>query len=108
MIFDSCKRKIKHGKPFDSNLQNHIIQNKSNMIFVLMLNNIEEYLIAPCHAFVQFFQLQGYGQYKNTSKCCEWFNEIESSSKCIIVLYAIWWFINYYASRKENIIQYIW
>jgi hypothetical protein len=28
-----------------------------------MLNKIEERLVAPCLAFAQIFQLQGYGQY---------------------------------------------
>jgi hypothetical protein len=40
--------------PFDFVLQNHIIDNKLNMIF-LMLNKIEERLIAPCLAFTQIF-----------------------------------------------------
>jgi hypothetical protein len=58
LICKSCERKIKHGKPFDSNLKNHIIENKPNMNFILMLNNITEHLIAPCFAFAPTFQLQ--------------------------------------------------
>ncbi len=34
------------------------------MKFLLMLNKIEECLIAPCLRFAQIFQLQGYGQYE--------------------------------------------
>jgi hypothetical protein len=33
------------------------------MNFILMLSNIKEHLIAPCLAFAQTFQLQGYEQY---------------------------------------------
>jgi hypothetical protein len=49
------QKEIKHGKPFDSNLQNHIIKLKPNMNFILMLSNIKEHLIAPCFAFAQIF-----------------------------------------------------
>jgi hypothetical protein len=58
LIYKSCERKIKHGKPLDSTLQNHIVENKPNMIFILMLNNIKEHLMAPCLAFAPTFQLQ--------------------------------------------------
>ncbi len=58
------QKEIKHGKPFDSNLQNHIIKIKPNMNFILMLSNIKEHLIAPCFAFAQIFWLQGYEQYR--------------------------------------------
>ncbi len=57
------QKEIKHGKPFDSNLQNHIIKIKPNMNFILMLSNIKEHLITPWLAFAQTFQLQGYEQY---------------------------------------------
>jgi hypothetical protein len=63
IICKCCKRKFDIGKPFDLVLQNHIITTKLDMKFLLMLNKIEEILIAPCLAFAQIFQLQGYGQY---------------------------------------------
>jgi hypothetical protein len=34
------------------------------MIFILMLNNIKEHLMAPCLAFAPTFQLQWYEQYR--------------------------------------------
>jgi hypothetical protein len=39
------------------------MNNKPNMKYVLTLNKIGEHLIAPCFAFAQLFQLQGYEQY---------------------------------------------
>jgi hypothetical protein len=33
------------------------------MEFILMLNKVEEHLVAPQFAFAQFFQPHGYGQY---------------------------------------------
>jgi hypothetical protein len=62
LICKLCERKIKHGKPFDSNLRNHVMENKPNMNFVSMLNNIEECLITPCFAFAHIFHLGGHGQ----------------------------------------------
>jgi hypothetical protein len=41
----------------------NITNNQSNFKFVPILNKIEECLIAPCLAFVQIFQLKGYGRY---------------------------------------------
>jgi hypothetical protein len=51
LICKSYERKIKHGKLFYSNPHNDIIQNKPNMNFVSMLNNIEERFITPCLTF---------------------------------------------------------
>jgi hypothetical protein len=63
LICKSCKNKLDIRKPFDSLLQNHIIINKPNMKYFLMLNKIEECLIASCLGFALIFQLQGYVQY---------------------------------------------
>jgi hypothetical protein len=41
----------------------HVMENKTTMNFVSMLNNIEERLIALRLAFAHIFQLGGYGQY---------------------------------------------
>jgi len=85
LICKSCEREIKHGKPFDSNLQNHIIENKSNMNFVSMLNNIEECFIASHFAFFTNFAIARIQTIQNTWECCECSNQFESSSKCIHV-----------------------
>ncbi len=46
------------------NLQLHIMNDKLNMVCVLILNNINEHLIAVQLAFAQIFRLKGYAQYE--------------------------------------------
>jgi hypothetical protein len=62
-ICNSCQKKINLKQPLNFMLYDYIVINKSNMEFVLMLNKVEECLVAPWFAFAQFFQLHGYGQY---------------------------------------------
>jgi hypothetical protein len=47
----------------DLDLHNHITNNNFDVKFVLMWNKIEEQLITPCLAFMQFFQLRSYEQF---------------------------------------------
>jgi hypothetical protein len=62
-ICNSCQKKIDCGKQLNMNLREHITNSQSNFKFVPILNKIEECLIAPLFAFIQIFQLKGYGQY---------------------------------------------
>jgi hypothetical protein len=41
----------------------HVTNNELSFKFVLILNKVEECLIAPCFAFTKIFQLKRYGQY---------------------------------------------
>jgi hypothetical protein len=54
-ICKSCKRKFDIGKPFDLVLWNHIETNKLYKKIILMLNKMEEHLIALCLTFAQIF-----------------------------------------------------
>jgi hypothetical protein len=55
IYFDKLLNKI--------DLCSHIINDKSYMKFVLMLNKIKESFIVSDLAITQTFQLKGYGQY---------------------------------------------
>ncbi len=59
----SCCKKIDLKNPLDLMLCDYIVNNKPNMEFALMLNKIQERLIAPHLVCAQNFQLWGYGQY---------------------------------------------
>jgi hypothetical protein len=65
-----------------------------------MLNNIKEHLFAPHLTFAQFFQLQRYKQYKIHESVVTIPTNLNLVQKCTTT-YAIWWFINYYAFKKE-------
>jgi hypothetical protein len=59
-----CQKKIDLNQPLlNLMLWDYIVTNKSNMEFILMLNKIEESLVAPWLTFAQIFQLHGYKQY---------------------------------------------
>lgn len=59
----SCCKKFDLKNPLDLMLCDYIVNNKPNMEFALMLNKIQEHLIAPHLVCAQNFQLLGYGQY---------------------------------------------
>jgi hypothetical protein len=65
-----------------------------------MLIYIEKCLMAPHLAFALIFLIPRIQTIQMTWECYECSNQFQSSSKCIIV-YAIGWFINCYASNKE-------
>jgi len=59
------KIKIQSNKPLNLNLWEHIMNDKLNMICVLILNNINQHLIVVQLAFIQIFQLKGCAQYES-------------------------------------------
>jgi len=63
LICKGYQKNINLKQPLNLILQDYIITNKLDMEFLLMLNKIEECLIAPCLVFAQIFQLHGHGQY---------------------------------------------
>ncbi len=63
IICKGCQKKINLEHPLNLILQDYIVTNKPYMEFVLMLNKIEECLIALQLVFVQSFQLHGHWQY---------------------------------------------
>jgi hypothetical protein len=59
-----CGKNIDFDKLLNNiDLHGHIINDKSYMKFVSMLNKIKESFIVSHLAFTQIFQLKGYGQY---------------------------------------------
>jgi hypothetical protein len=59
-----CGKNIDFDKLLNNiHLHSHIINNKSSMKFVSMLNKKKESFIVSHLAFTQIFQLKGYGQY---------------------------------------------
>ncbi len=59
-----CGKNIDFDKLLNNiDLHSDIINNKSLMKFVSMLNKIKESFIASRLAFTQIFQLKGFGQY---------------------------------------------
>jgi hypothetical protein len=67
LICNYCGKKIDCGKKLNMTLPKHIINNKSNLKFVPILNKIEECLIGPC------LHSHKYSNYKgiNNMECME-------------------------------------